>query len=283
MRTLAPGSRRTQRECLDHIASLMKNAKTSADEVSWHLMRYEHTSEVRERMCKKGWSASYINKHLAALRRVLKEAWLLRLMSAEDYQAAINVPAVKGTRVPRGKHIPADVVSTAVGELESDGTHLATRNAAILALFRYTGMRRAELGWARVEDYDREAGEIRVIGKGNRERRIPLDGRAVRLLEAWLAVRGDASGPLFIPLGGKFVRESTSRERYLCGQAIADIVKKIDATPHDFRRTLVGDLLDANVDPATIMDITGHASYRVMLGYDRRKGARARDALAKLA
>ncbi|MFI6512856.1 tyrosine-type recombinase/integrase [Streptosporangium sp. NPDC050855] len=284
MRSLAAGSRRSQHGCLDRIASLVRGKKVSAEEMSWHLLRYEHTSRIREMLCAQGWTPAYVNKHLAALRRVLREAWLLRLMAAEDYQAAINIKAVTGSRVPRGRHIAAEEITAAIDTCASAGTHLEIRNAAVFGVFRYTGMRRAELGGMKRADYNREAMEIRVIGKGDRERKIPLNERAVELLEAWLAIRGDAPGALFIPIGGDFLSPSASRQRHLSGQAISNAIHKhLDATPHDFRRTLVGDLLDAGVDPKTIMDITGHQSITVMLSYDRRNGARAREALAQVA
>ncbi len=89
----------------------------------------------------------------------------------------------------------------------------------------------------------------------------------------WLARRGGAAGPLFVPLN-KGGRPAT---RPLSAQAIYDVLRKPAAaarvaalSPHDLRRTLVGDLLDNGVDLATAQRIAGHADPSTTARYDRR-------------
>jgi integrase len=98
----------------------------------------------------------------------------------------------------------------------------------------------------------------------------------------WLAVRGFEPGPLFFSLrkGGVMTGQR------LTDQAIYHIlvVRQRQAhivpfSPHDLRRTCVGDLLDAGVDITTVKQIVGHTSVETTARYDRR-GDRAKKAAA---
>ncbi|MER7132850.1 integrase, partial [Streptosporangium saharense] len=74
----SPESRRAMRGCLDRLAALVSGGQATGGEGQpWHLLRYEHTVRLRALMTERGWSPAYVNKHLVALRRVLREAWRL--------------------------------------------------------------------------------------------------------------------------------------------------------------------------------------------------------------
>ncbi len=103
-------------------------------------------------------------------------------------------------------------------------------------------------------------------------------------LEDWLALRGAWEGPLFVPVnkGGRLGR------RRMTEQAVYGILHKRateagvdDLSPHDLRRTYVGDLLDRGADIATVQKLAGHADVSTTARYDRRGGA-ARRAAADL-
>ena len=96
--SLAAGSVRTMRECLDKIADIAQPGCT-LDDVPWGALRYEHVIAIRARLVDAGLSAASCNKHLSALRSVLKNAWRLGQMTAEEYLRAADVPAVKGEGV----------------------------------------------------------------------------------------------------------------------------------------------------------------------------------------
>ncbi len=168
-----------------------------------------------------GWSPSHINKHLSALRRVLKESWRLGLMTADDYHRAIDLEPVKGQREPAGR----DVGETELAALLAacDDSPLGVRDAAVIAVVYVTGVRRTEAADLTLASYSAAAQSLRLVGKGNKERVVPPIGEAaIPWLEAWLRLRGGKPGALFCPLrkGGKV------EHRHLTSQTIADLLER---------------------------------------------------------
>ncbi|GGT11583.1 hypothetical protein ACFFV7_36105 [Nonomuraea spiralis] len=68
------------------------------------------TAWIREQIDQMDWSPAYRNKHLAALRGVLKEAWKLGLLSTDDHQRAVALAPFGGHREPTGQHVPDIVI-----------------------------------------------------------------------------------------------------------------------------------------------------------------------------
>ena len=156
---------------------------------------------------------------------------------------------------------------------------------AIIGLLYTCGLRRAELVTLEIKDYDRGAGALQVSGKGNKERQVYPSSGAVEALGDWLALRGDDPGPLFWPVakGGRLQR------RPMTTQAVWKRIKRraqqagiSNLSPHDFRRTFVGDLLDAGADISTVARLAGHANVTTTARYDRRPEEAKRKAAALL-
>ena len=128
-------------------------------------------------------------------------------------------------------------------------------------------------------------GGVRVRGKGDKERRVYLVDGARRALEWWLSLRGSDPGPVLY----RVLKGGHIRPKRLKPAAIGIIVERRvreaallrRATPHDFRRTFTGDLLDAGADLAAAQALLGHASPTTTARYDRR-GERARRKAAEL-
>ena len=103
-------------------------------------------------------------------------------------------------------------------------------------------------------------------------------------LQDWLAVRGEQGGPLFWSghKSGRLYagRRPSDRGLYFMFGRRATDANVLNLTPHDMRRSLSSDLLDAGVDIVTVSLILGHASVKTTARYDRR-GERAKKAAAK--
>ena len=276
---LSASSRRTMTEALDIIAQLgLGNSEATCWDVPWHRLRFQHTQVMRSALMEQ-YAHTTANRMLSALRGVLKAAWKLGLLSAEDYQKAASIESIRGETLPSGRSLAAGEL---IGLLHvCPPTPLGIRDAAIISLLYGCGLRRAELVALDVAHYIKEENELYVRGKGNKQRAVPL-GNAALALADWLAIRGYSKGPLFWGLGNR------NHMRRLTDQAIYNMLRKRakeagikNLSPHDFRRTFVGDLLDAGADIVTVQKMAGHASPITTSRYDRR-GQQAKHKAAAL-
>jgi len=277
-------SRRAMQHDLEVIAEIAAPG-VPFDAIPWGALRFEHTQAIRAQVAAR-YDAATANHMLTALRQVLKNAWRLGYMSADDYMKAADLDAIKGSKPDQaaGRGVEAGEI-TAIVKACKDGTPTGARDAAIFALAYSGGLRRAELVGLDMAHVDAETGKLDVHGKGNKKRTVYIHNGALRALCDWLAVRGDASGAVFLPTrkGGHILEGSMST------QAIYNMMRQRAAkagvkafSPHDLRRTFAGDMLDAGVDIATVQKMMGHANTSTTAGYDRR-GERAKvDAAKKL-
>jgi site-specific recombinase XerD len=212
---------------------------------------------------------------LAALRGVLRECWRLGLTSAETYQRASDLEPVRGETLPAGRALGAGELRALFGVCGN--TAAGRRDAALLAVLYGAGLRRSELVGLDLADFDRVTGALTVQrGKGRKARVAYITGGAVAAVEAWLTVRGDAPGALL----GAVDKAGGVTVRHLSGQAVFNILERLAAaagvasfSPHDLRRTMISDLLDAGADVVTVQRLAGHSSVSTTSRYDRRPEA----------
>ena len=208
-------------------------------------------------------------------------------MTAEEHARIL-----KGLRPSRGSRLPAGR-SAKTGELAGlleacakDPSPAGARDAAMIALMYSTGLRRAELAGLRLDSYSQGDGQLRVIGKGNRERALPVIGGAAAALADWLVERGDADGPLFLRInkGGRLLDTGFTDD------AVYGMLRKRnrqaglseDLTPHDLRRTFMTQLFAAKTPTPVVQRLAGHASAVTTIRYDRSGDEEAREAVEVL-
>ena len=282
--SLASGSRRTMRDALNTIAALLTDGTRDAFTFEWAALRFQHTAAIRAKLAQE-YSAASANKMLSALRGVLKTSWRLGCMSADDYTRAADIASVHGATLPKGRALASGEIDALMTACLNDETAAGARDAAIIALLRVGGLRRAEICALELADYDPETGALVIRGKGNKERAGYVTNGAKDALDDWLAVRGTDTGALFCPVskGGTIVI------RKMYAEAIFNMLQKRAAqagvrnlSPHDFRRTFVSDLLDAGADIGTVQRLAGHANVQTTARYDRRGEETKRRAVALL-
>lgn len=282
LKRLAAGSQPTMRNALNIIAEILTAGRCNWETMPWAALRAQHTKALRTDLAYR-YAPATVNKMLAAVRGVLREAFELDLMTAEEYQRAISVRAVKGERLLRGRALRAGELRALFAVCRHDKTPAGARDGALLAVLYGSGLRRSEAVALDVGDYGREEESLRVrAGKGNRERMVYLAAGQGSLIDRWLAVRGSAAGPLFraVAKGGKI------QARRLSDRAVLYIVERrgkaaglAHFSPHDLRRTMIGDLLDAGADISTVQKLAGHAQVTTTTRYDRRdEGSKKRAA-----
>ncbi|MBD2006928.1 MULTISPECIES: tyrosine-type recombinase/integrase [Cyanophyceae] len=279
--SLGMGSRQTMRGSLSAIASLLTNGLCDAMTLDWSKLRYQHTAAVRAVLMEK-YHPSTANKMLSALRRVLQEAKRLDLMSATDYKSASDIRSIPVTKQLRGRALVLEEIAALMKVCQHDATPTGARDAALVAILRGGGLRRREAVNLDLCDFYPDTGAIEVKnGKGGKDRTVYLSSGAMRVVENWLKVRGNAPGPLLCPVS----RGKRVLMRRLTSQAVLFILQKrgeeagvADFSTHDFRRTFISDLLGAGVDIVTAQRLAGHNDPVTTSRYDRRGEAVKRQA-----
>jgi site-specific recombinase XerD len=267
-------SKRTMKGTLDRIAKILTGDEDAIGAGQpWDRLTRGRVIELRDMLTERGYSPSHINKHLIALRRVLHEAWLAGLMSAEEYQRASAVKSVKGSRVIAGRNIDHDELAAMLKVCDEEDGPAWVRNSALIVVLYGTGIRRFEAATALIENYDHAARTLRIIGKRNKERKVPLMRDAIGPLDRWIALLNTRRGPIFRPVDKHgHIADSAMSPRAI-GYVIDRARKKAGLAPlstHDFRRTFIGDFIDAGGDLAQAQQIAGHTSATTTVQYDRR-------------
>ena len=239
---LGPGSRRTMNEALQKISRYLSDGRCDMRSLPWGALRIEHTSELRTRLASELAPAT-ANKHLAALRGVLKQVWRLGLISAEDHQRAIDLPAVHGPSPRKSRALSQEELRALVAACDRDLSPAGPRDAALLALLFGAGLRRAEVAALDLSDFDRRTSTICVRGNGSRApRRFTANREGLLALEGWLTRRGVAPGPLFNPVnkGGRIeIRRLSEQAIYVACHKRAAEAGLPPVSPEDLRRSLL--------------------------------------------
>lgn len=273
LRSLSAGSFATMRQSLDAIASLLTNGECDLDTLNWASLRYQHTAAVQASLLEKR-SPATVKKMMCALKRVLREARKLELMDAQSYAAAVELPPIKSSKKLRGRALSTDEITALMDACQSDLTPQGVRDAALIAILRGAGLRRAEVTKLELRDFNARTSAVEVRGgKGDKDRTVYLPDDAIAFVEDWLTLRGRRPGPLLCPIrkGGEIsVRHMTPQAVLLILQKRAQEAGVTSFSPHDFRRTFCSDLLDAGVDIVTVSKLAGHASPVTTAKYDRR-------------
>ena len=189
-----------------------------------------------------------------------------RRESLVEHDPAVSL---RSPKVPR--RLPPDLARPHMDEMfaaataraaEQEGP-LAHRDVAILEVLYATGIRVSELCGLDLADVDRSRGTLRVLGKGNKERTVPMGEPACVALDAWLARRpevlaGRASNAVF--LGARGARIDPRVARRVVHEALQAVPQAPETGPHGLRHAMATHLLEGGADLRTVQEILGHSS-----------------------
>jgi integrase/recombinase XerC len=141
---------------------------------------------------------------------------------------------------------------------------LALRDAAIMELLYATGIRVSELCGLDVDDLDEGRNTVRVLGKGGRERTVPVGLPAVRAVAAWRragrpSLARPGGGPALF-LGARGGRLGPRTARRVVHARLAAVAGVPDSGPHGLRHAAATHLLEGGADLRSVQEILGHAS-----------------------
>lgn len=217
---------------------------------------------------------AWLNQLYQGLTPVSIERHLASVRSFFDYlvkQEIVGFNPAKLVRTPKKEKRLPKVLSVdeviALIEAPSAEDPLGIRDRAILELFYAAGIRVSELRGLNLLDIDLTERMIKVLGKGKRERVVPINEISVEKLKAWLEVRGkmlksvldsDAQDAVF--LSSKGTRITKMGIENLLRKYLDRIGLTRKATPHTLRHSFATHLLESGMDLRTIQELLGHRS-----------------------
>jgi integrase/recombinase XerC len=206
----------------------------------------------------KGKSPSSMARKLASLRTFFNYCLRQELVSGNPAKEVATPKVPK--KIP--KFLTVDEVFALLDSPENTEA-LGSRDKAIMELLYGSGVRVGELVLLDIEDIDLLEGTVKVMGKGRKERIVPIGGKATAALDSYLKLRNALAQnlndqALFINRrGGRLTARSVERmlNKYIgrCG-----LQKKV--TPHILRHTFATHLLGSGADMRGIQELLGHAS-----------------------
>ncbi|MGB2091934.1 MAG: site-specific tyrosine recombinase/integron integrase [Akkermansiaceae bacterium] len=156
----------------------------------------------------------------------------------------------------------------------------ASRDVAIMELFYSSGLRVSELVALDVRDADFLSETLRVIGKGNKERLVPIGSQAMQAIQKYRSEAKVHEGPLFIN------KNKDPAKRRLSARSVQMLLKKylaasdigFEVTPHKLRHTFATHMLDHGADLRSVQTLLGHASLSTTQIYTHVTKERMREA-----
>lgn len=213
-------------------------------------------------------------------RAVVAVRSLHRFLAGEGWAPRDPARAVGAPPVPQG--LPKALTEaevTALLDAVAGDEPLARRDRAILEVLYSTGMRISELVGLDLSDVDLEVGQLRALGKGGKERLVPVGRLAAAALARWLegggrpviaperwARRGDAEAVFLNARGGRLSRQGA----WGVVRRYGDVVGLSDRlSPHVLRHSCATHMLDHGADIRAVQELLGHASIATTQVYTR--------------
>jgi len=198
---------------------------------------------------------------------------------------AANLRSPKTTRVlppTLDRATAAQMLDEAIASARETGGPAAARDVAILEVLYSTGIRVSELCGLDLNDLDRERRVIRVVGKGSKERTVPLGAPALRAVDAWLAkarsqlMTDQSGGAVFIGDRGKRIDPRVVRR--IVHRSLRMTEGAPDLGPHGLRHAMATHLLEGGADLRSVQEMLGHASLATTQIYTHVTNERLRSA-----
>ena len=204
---------------------------------------------------RRGQSPGTIQRLLSSIRNFFK--FLVKEGILESNPAQDVSSPKKPRRLPRA--LDVDEVSHLLNIPDHD--ILATRDRAILELFYSSGLRLSELSGLNLHDIDLSEGSVRVTGKGNKQREVPVGRMAREALGSWLHARvellkGDTDA-VFLSRQGKRLSGRSIQARINHWAKQLGLQQHVH--PHMLRHSFASHMLEASGDLRAVQELLGHA------------------------
>jgi integrase/recombinase XerD len=251
--------------------------------VPWHCL---NAAAVQAILAKVEGAPATKSTALSALKGIAAAGYDLEVLSAETLTRIRRVKPPRGKRLPTGRVIPPSEIAAVFAAVDVEFGLRALRDAAMIAFAFATGARRAEitgLTFNRIRD-DGQTVSGTLTGKGDKERSFWVVGRARERIHAWIRERGTGPGFVFCRIERWLPAWDQPLSTTSAHRSLNRWAKKaqVSLTWHDFRRTMVSDMMAAGIDITTIAQAVGHANVTTTQRYDRRGDERILAALKRV-
>lgn len=221
----------------------------------WDKLDANHVRSMTTRSKRQGLQAASLALRLSALRSFL------------DYlveRGVLKANPAKGVPAPRGnRHLPKNMDVDEVNRLLDIDLNdpLAVRDRAMLEVMYGDGLRLAELVGLDCGHLDLEAGEVRVMGKGSKERKLPLGKTAIAWLRQWLALRdffAPEDNAVFVAKSGKRISMRNVQKRFAEWGIKQGLESHVH--PHKLRHSFATHMLESSGNLRAVQELLGHAN-----------------------
>ncbi|MFO7529095.1 MAG: tyrosine recombinase XerC [Marinobacter sp.] len=257
VRHLVSEKRHSPRTCDSYERDLNRLALWLAESGrdQWRLLLSHDLRRYVAVLSRQGLSGRSIARHLSAIRRFYN--FLLRERLVTD-NPAVDVRAPKsGRRLPRVADV--DQLSQLLDARPDDP--LEVRDLCMFELMYSSGLRLSELADLNLDSLDLRAGEVRVVGKGNKERVLPLGRKAVEAIEVWLSVRAklapEGENAVFVSRRGDRLSRRSIQSRLGRWGITRGADQKLH--PHLLRHSFASHMLESSGDLRAVQELLGHA------------------------
>jgi integrase/recombinase XerC len=241
-----------------HALTTFKNS--GADRASWEHCKAQQFREFLLECMRKGMARSYVRLTFAALRSFYKYL-VEREGFRENPLREVQLPKLE-------KKLPIVLTVSQIDELletpkkskrqSQAPIWAAARDTAMMELFYSSGLRLSELAALNVADIDTYSETVRVLGKGRKERIIPVGQPALKAIQQYRFRANLHAGPLFI---SKLRKRLSARSIWLMlRKHLANTSIQLNVSPHKLRHSFATHLLDNGADLRSVQTLLGHAS-----------------------
>ena len=241
---------------LSHIRSWLANQQTTGASRSTRARRIVSMRAFTYWAASNGWIASDLGSQLAIPKRVQHLPEVLNVADAEL------------------------VIQSLITRLAEEPTDLHRRDLAMVEVLYATGIRVSELCGMDLGNIDNSRNTVRVIGKGDKERVVPIGIPAMKALTDWITngrpnlVNVSSGSAVFLGSRGKRIDQRTARE--VVYEAMKAVGSKMG--PHGLRHTAATHLLEGGADLRSVQEILGHSSLQTTQIYTHVSPERLRTA-----
>jgi integrase/recombinase XerC len=249
-RQLSPHSLSGYNQDLSKVLSFCQNEQMQ----HWRELDSAQLRRLIGRLHMQGQSSRSLARLLSATRGLYR--YLIREGHCKSDPASGLTPPKGERRLP--KTLDTDRTAQLLdGALEDD--FIALRDQAMLELFYSSGLRLSELVNLNIDDLDLPAGLVRVLGKGNKTRELPVGSKARLAMESWLPLRAlakPADGAVFISQQGRRIGPRAVQLR-VRQAGVRELGQHLH--PHMLRHSFASHMLESSQDLRAVQELLGHA------------------------